>query len=124
MILTMPHRSIMLRTQMMAPRRIISDLIGPGGMLLHIILQHDGQNGSREVRIPRNERQDSGNRGSAARYDLSRPMSFALNFGYADIGHGSHGCDRTFNSNLPSGASACGFGKTLEQLLGNLSPSF
>src|SRR5271169_1936222 len=75
----------------------MSDLIGPAGMLLHIILQHDGQNGSREVRIPRNERQDSRNRGFAARYDLSRPMSFALNFGYADIGHGSHGCDRTFH---------------------------
>ena len=38
--------------------------------------------------------------------DLSRRMSFALNFGYADIGHGSHGCDGTFDSNLPSGASA------------------
>jgi hypothetical protein len=33
-------------------------------------------------------------------------MSFALNFKYADIGHGSHGCDRTFDSNLQSGASA------------------
>jgi hypothetical protein len=75
-------------------------------MLLHIVLQHDGQNGSREAGIPRNERQDSENHGSAARYDLSRRMSFALNFGYADIGHGNHGCDRTFDSNLPSGAGA------------------
>jgi hypothetical protein len=91
---------------MMAPRRIISDPIGPAGILLHIILQHDGQNSSREVGIPRNERQDSGKRGSAARYDLSRRMSFALTFGYADIGHRSNGCDRTFHSNLPSGASA------------------
>src|ERR1700722_18424177 len=33
MIFTMPHWSIMLRTQMMAPRRIISDPIGPAGML-------------------------------------------------------------------------------------------
>jgi hypothetical protein len=61
----MPDWSIMLRIQRMASLRIISDPIGPAGILLHIVLQHHGQNGSWEVEIPCGERQDSENRGSA-----------------------------------------------------------
>ena len=56
----------MLRIQRMASLRIISDPIGPAGILLHIVLQHHGQNGPWEVEIPRSERKDSENRGSVS----------------------------------------------------------